>query len=101
MSILAVIEKITILHVTSTFEHIVIEILNPLCCTCTISVLCSISLQKLNMNSEDAAVVVIDNGSGVCKAGFAKKDAKTIAISSIVGRSRHIDVGISFILFSY
>ena len=47
------------------------------------------------MNSEH--VVVIDNGSGVCKAGFAKIDAKTITISSIVGRSRHLDVGISFI----
>ena len=85
MSILAVIEKITILHVTSTFEHIVIEILNPLCCTCTISVLCSISLQKLNMSSEDAAVVVIDNGSGVCKAGFAKEMLKQLRFLLLSG----------------
>ena len=35
---------------------------------------------------DDFAAMVIDNGSGVCKAGFADDDAPRAAFPSIVGR---------------
>ncbi|KAK7074696.1 Major actin [Halocaridina rubra] len=43
------------------------------------------------MNAIDDKVqpVVIDNGSGMCKAGFVGDDAPRAAFSSIVGRPRH------------
>lgn len=33
--------------------------------------------------------VVIDNGSGMCKAGFAGDEAPTTIFSAIVGRPKH------------
>ena len=41
------------------------------------------------MNEEDVAALVIDNGSGMCKAGFAGDDAPRAVFPSIVGRPRH------------
>ncbi|KAL7667932.1 hypothetical protein ACOME3_008656 [Neoechinorhynchus agilis] len=41
------------------------------------------------MADEDVAAVVIDNGSGVCKAGFAGDDAPRVVFPSIVGRPRY------------
>ncbi|TID21064.1 hypothetical protein CANINC_003524 [Pichia inconspicua] len=41
------------------------------------------------MDSEDIAALVIDNGSGMCKAGFAGDDAPRAVFPSIVGRPRH------------
>ncbi|KIJ49413.1 hypothetical protein M422DRAFT_777370 [Sphaerobolus stellatus SS14] len=38
--------------------------------------------------SDDIAALVIDNGSGMCKAGFAGEDAPRAVFPSIVGRSR-------------
>merc|ERR1712141_203717 len=38
---------------------------------------------------EDVAALVIDNGSGMCKAGFAGDDAPRAVFPSIVGRPRH------------
>ena len=38
---------------------------------------------------EDAAACVIDNGSGMMKAGFAGDDAPRAVFPSIVGRPRH------------
>ncbi|XP_077801663.1 actin, cytoplasmic 1-like isoform X1 [Macaca mulatta] len=38
---------------------------------------------------DDTAVLVIDNGSGMCKAGFAGNDAPRAVFPSIVGRPRH------------
>ncbi|KAJ3404363.1 hypothetical protein CcCBS67573_g02854 [Chytriomyces confervae] len=38
---------------------------------------------------DDIAAVVIDNGSGMCKAGFAGDDAPRAVFPSIVGRPRH------------
>ncbi|XP_064229975.1 actin, cytoplasmic 2-like isoform X5 [Aotus nancymaae] len=38
---------------------------------------------------EEIAVLVIDNGSGMCKAGFAGDDAPRAMFPSIVGRPRH------------
>jgi len=41
------------------------------------------------MDSEKQAAVVIDNGSGMVKAGFAGDDAPRAVFPSIVGRPRH------------
>jgi len=41
------------------------------------------------MAEEDAAGLVIDNGSGMVKAGFAGDDAPRAVFPSIVGRPRH------------
>ena len=38
---------------------------------------------------EDLAAVVIDNGSGMCKAGFAGDDAPRAVFPAILGRPRH------------
>jgi actin-related protein len=38
---------------------------------------------------EEQAAVVIDNGSGMVKAGFAGDDAPRAVFPSIVGRPRH------------
>lgn len=43
---------------------------------------------SLTMEDEIAALVV-DNGSGMCKAGFAGDDAPRAVFPSIVGRPRH------------
>ncbi|CAL8092142.1 unnamed protein product [Calicophoron daubneyi] len=43
------------------------------------------------METESAALV-IDNGSGMCKAGFAGDDAPRAVFPSIVGRPRHQEV---------
>ena len=40
------------------------------------------------MVDEEVTVVVIDNGSGECKAGFAGNDAPRSVFSSIVGRPK-------------
>ncbi|XP_077979378.1 actin-1-like [Glandiceps talaboti] len=42
------------------------------------------------MMDEDIPALVIDNGSGMCKAGFAGDDAPRSVIRSIVGRPRHM-----------
>ena len=41
------------------------------------------------MNTEDMVALVIDNGTGMCKAGFAGTDAPRVVFPSIVGRPRH------------
>ncbi|XP_071807438.1 actin [Asterias amurensis] len=41
------------------------------------------------MGDEENAALVIDNGSGMCKAGFAGDDAPRAVFPSIVGRPRH------------
>lgn len=47
-----------------------------------------LSLNSSAMEDEIAALVV-DNGSGMCKAGFAGDDAPRAVFPSIVGRPRH------------
>merc|ERR1712164_21293 len=42
-----------------------------------------------NMCDEEVAALVVDNGSGMCKAGFAGDDAPRAVFPSIVGRPRH------------
>ena len=41
------------------------------------------------MADADIAALVIDNGSGMCKAGFAGDDAPRAVFPSIAGRPRH------------
>jgi actin beta/gamma 1 len=41
------------------------------------------------MAEEDVQALVIDNGSGMCKAGFAGDDAPRAVFPSIVGRPKH------------
>ena len=38
---------------------------------------------------DDGSVLIIDNGSSMCKAGFAGDDAPRAVFPSIVGRLRH------------
>ncbi len=38
---------------------------------------------------QEISAVVMDNGSGMCKAGFAGDDAPRAVFPSIVGRPRH------------
>jgi len=40
-------------------------------------------------DDEDAQALVVDNGSGMCKAGFAGDDAPRAVFPSIVGRPKH------------
>ncbi|KAJ3336636.1 Actin, aortic smooth muscle [Gonapodya sp. JEL0774] len=42
--------------------------------------------------SDEVAALVIDNGSGMCKAGFAGDDAPRAVFPSIIGRPRMINV---------
>lgn len=50
-------------------------------------------LPHLSLNSsameDEIAALVVDNGSGMCKAGFAGDDAPRAVFPSIVGRPRH------------
>jgi actin beta/gamma 1 len=41
------------------------------------------------MSDEEVTAIVIDNGSGMCKAGFAGDDAPRVVFSSVVGRPKH------------
>jgi len=41
------------------------------------------------MADEEVAALVVDNGSGMCKAGFAGDDAPRAVFPSIIGRPRH------------
>merc|ERR1712018_213828 len=44
---------------------------------------------NLKMCDDEVAALVVDNGSGMCKAGFAGDDAPRAVFPSIVGRPRH------------
>merc|ERR1712182_78503 len=46
----------------------------------------------VKMIHDDVQALVIDNGSGMCKAGFAGDDAPRAVFPSIVGRPRHTGV---------
>merc|ERR1719354_164661 len=45
--------------------------------------------KKTRMCDDEVAALVVDNGSGMCKAGFAGDDAPRAVFPSIVGRPRH------------
>ena len=54
------------------------------------------------MCDEDVAALVIDNGSGMCKAGFAGDDAPRAVFPSIVGRPRHqVNLNTLFIISNF
>ena len=42
----------------------------------------------VNMAEEEVAALVVDNVSGMCKAGFAGDDAPRAVLPSIVGRPK-------------
>ena len=44
--------------------------------------------KTLNMGDKKATAIVIDNGSGMCKAGLAEEDAPRVVFSSVVGRPK-------------
>lgn len=48
---------------------------------------------KLSEMEDEIASLVVDNGSGMCKAGFAGDDAPRAVFPSIVGRPRHQVLG--------
>ncbi|CAJ0921181.1 unnamed protein product, partial [Mesorhabditis belari] len=50
------------------------------------------------MCDEEVAALVVDNGSGMCKVGFAGDDAPRAVFPSIVGRPRHQGVMPAFTL---
>ena len=41
------------------------------------------------MCDEDVAALVVDNGSGLCKAGFAGDDAPRAVFPSVVGHPKY------------
>lgn len=41
------------------------------------------------MCTDDVSALVVDNGSGMCKAGFAGDDAPRAIFASVVGRPRY------------
>jgi actin-related protein len=41
--------------------------------------------------------IVVDNGSGMCKAGFAGDDAPRAVFPSIVGRPKHPGIMVSHV----
>merc|ERR1719500_831975 len=46
-------------------------------------------LQQQDKMGDEVQALVVDNGSGMCKAGFAGDDAPRAVFPSIVGRPRH------------
>ena len=52
------------------------------------------------MCDDDVAALVVDNGSGMCKAGFAGDDAPRAVFPSIVGRPRHQVLHTTFSIIS-
>jgi len=44
------------------------------------------------MDAEDVAALVIDNGSGIVKAGFAGDEAPRAICPNIIGRPKHLGV---------
>ncbi|XP_041362761.1 actin-2-like [Gigantopelta aegis] len=50
------------------------------------------------MADEEIVAVVVDNGSGMCKAGFSGDDAPRCVFPSIVGRPRHQGVMVGAVL---
>jgi len=45
--------------------------------------------ETINMSDKKSTAIVIDNGSGMCKAGFAGEKAPREMFSAVVGRPMH------------
>lgn len=41
------------------------------------------------MHGDDVPAIVIDNGSGLCKAGFSGDESPKAVFPSIIGRPKH------------
>merc|ERR1712141_266808 len=54
-----------------------------------VSFLFSLKNQETKMCDDETTALVVDNGSGMCKAGFAGDDAPRAVFPSVVGRPRH------------
>ncbi|KAH8421052.1 hypothetical protein KR222_006487 [Zaprionus bogoriensis] len=50
------------------------------------------AVAKMQADDLSSTAVVIDNGSGICKAGFSNESSPRIVFPSIVGRPRHLNV---------
>src|SRR6188472_1619654 len=61
-------------------------------------ILLNLNVSDLIMCDDEVAALVVDNGSGMCKAGFAGDDAPRAVFPSIVGRPRHKGSTSSFFL---
>merc|ERR1712142_1036288 len=48
-------------------------------------------------DDEEAAALVIDNGSGMVKCGFAGDDAPRAVFPSVIGRPRHVSVMVGMV----
>ena len=48
------------------------------------------------MADDEVAALVVDNGSGMCKAGFAGDDAPRAVFPSIIGRPRQPGEGVGW-----
>ena len=49
----------------------------------------SVPYRSTTMCDDDVTALVVDNGSDVCKAGFAGVDKPLAVFPSLVGRPRH------------
>merc|ERR1712050_88355 len=54
-----------------------------------VSVLSQPENRQINKMEDEVAGLVVDNGSGMCKAGFAGDDAPRAVFPSLVGRPRY------------
>ena len=59
----------------------------------------SLAATGVVLADEDVAALVVDNGSGMCKAGFAGDDAPRAVFPVIVGRRAIAGKGLSSMLF--
>lgn len=78
-------------HVTS---HFISDGMSPAYCPPSLSCLFQVTRVPpppwiSAMCEEETTALVCDNGSGLCKAGFAGDDAPRAVFPSIVGRPRH------------
>jgi actin-related protein len=49
------------------------------------------------MSGEEELAIVIDNGSGMCKAGFSGEDAPRAVFPSLIGRPLYTSIFISIL----
>lgn len=49
------------------------------------------------MSGDDELAIVIDNGSGMCKAGFSGEDAPRAVFPSLIGRPLYTSIHILFL----
>lgn len=53
------------------------------------------------MNDSESAAIVIDNGSGMCKAGVAGDDAPSASFPAVVGRPKMPGIMVNIYCFHY